>query len=241
MQTVIQRLNLHGAFLIEQGEYGKAMKVLVKALRLWNTLEDKEHPTCCSIDECIMLGSHHYNKSPQALNYRNNRCLRSIKTSSDDAGATKDGFIYQQPIIATRVCLPDKEENSAPGGTLPLILSLNLAMANQLSALENNLCRRRLQKSLKWYGFAHQIQKKSNICSPQSTMIISNNVGEIHRITNNRTKHFMCLNHLLSTMMYVIDAQHEESPSSTQTRIELDGFLRNTSKLILRDGCAGAA
>ncbi|KAG7344638.1 hypothetical protein IV203_019030 [Nitzschia inconspicua] len=37
------------------------------------------------------------------------------------------------------------------------------------------------------------------------TMIVSNNLGEIHRVAKNTTKHVMCLQHLLSTIMYMVD------------------------------------
>jgi hypothetical protein len=50
-------------------------------------------------------------------------------------------------------------------------------------------------------------------------MIIANNVGEIHRAVDNQSKHAMCLQHLLSTMMYMIDYK---IPVST---VELEGFV----------------
>jgi hypothetical protein len=45
----------------------------------------------------------------------------------------------------------------------------------------------------------------------------------------------MCLQHLLSTMMFMIDCQ------LPVRSLELEGFFRNTSQLILHNNCAGAA
>jgi tetratricopeptide (TPR) repeat protein len=89
------------------------------------------------------------------------------------------------------------------------------------------------------------------------TMIMSNNLGEIHRVVDNPTQHSMCLQHLLSTLMYMVDGQfltEDESSSNTSststgnnprkssiTKEEVDGFLRNASSMILQDNCASAA
>ena len=108
-------------------------------------------------------------------------------------------------------------------------------MAHHLSAIQQQLCRRRLQKALQLYELAHQLQLEEGICSPRATLIVANNVGEIHRAVGNHVKHAKCLQHLLSTMMYMIDCR---IPASS---IELEGFFRNTSQLILHNNCAGAA
>lgn len=95
------------------------------------------------------------------------------------------------------------------------------------------------------------------------TMIVSNNLGEIHRMSRNRIKHHMCLQHLLSTIMYMVDGGQlfataadstlETGPNTTRTAAErtttpsmlsqeeLDGFLRNASALMRHVICAGAA
>jgi hypothetical protein len=125
------------------------------------------------------------------------------------------------------------------GVTLYLIVSFNLALANHLAAVQNNMCRRRLQKALQLYELAYRLQLKEQhmqqVNSLRFTMIITNNLGEIHRTVSNRSKHMMCLQHLLSTIMCLVDC-HIPAES-----IELDGFFRNTSQLILQKRCASAA
>lgn len=257
---IVQRLNSRGALFLERAEYDKAIDVLVQALRLWETTEEQpsdssssssqQSSSCegCSIDECILQARH---LSPQAVYNRNknsnsNRNKQLPKDEDDE-----ERFIYRQPILTTKHFW---NKDHIPGNTLSLIIILNLAMAHHLSAINTevagsgSVCRRKLQKALNLYDLAHQLQIDEGICSPQATLIIANNVGEIHRSVNNYEKHRMCLRHLLSTMMYMVDNHQHESPSSSdgaesqsQPTPEWDGFLRNTTQLILQQNCAGAA
>jgi hypothetical protein len=86
------------------------------------------------------------------------------------------------------------QQGHSPGVTLSLIIILNLAIAHHLSAMQNQNCRRRLQKALQLYELAHHLQmEEEDICSPRATMIIANNVGEIHRALDNQSKRTICL------------------------------------------------
>ena len=88
------------------------------------------------------------------------------------------------------------------------------------------------------------------VTSIRFNMMIRNNLSQIHRLVGNHSKHKRCLEHLLSTVMVVT----EYKSRSTMNRVisnntndprhmELDGFLQNTTALILRgEGhCANAA
>ena len=120
-----------------------------------------------------------------------------------------------------------------------MISIMNLAAAHHVSAMENQMCRQRLDKALKLYELAHQLQMREDISSPRASIIIANNVGEIHRAVGNCSKHTLCLQHLLSTMMhYFFFPDACKVPMSS---IELDGFFRNILPLILHNNCAGAA
>jgi tetratricopeptide (TPR) repeat protein len=100
-------------------------------------------------------------------------------------------------------------------------------------------------------------QQEQRLGMLRFTLIVSNNLSEIHRVMNSPVKHNLCLEHLLSTLMYLIDGHYltEEDSFNTTTatsigsnprinsiaKEELDGFLRNTSSLMLQDNCASAA
>jgi hypothetical protein len=162
------------------------------------------------------------------------------RRSQEETSSSEDfecgGYIYRKPI---HVSPHSMQEGHSMGATLSLIVSFNLALANHLAAVQNNMCRRRLQKALQLYKIAYQLQQEEQhmqqVNSLHFTMIFANNLGEIHRTVSNRSKHMMFLQHLLSTVMYLVDC-HIPTES-----IELDGFFRNTSQLILQKRCASAA
>ena len=70
-------------------------------------------------------------------------------------------------------------------------------------------------------------------------MIISNNLGEIHHATGNKGKHTLCLQHLLSAIMYVVDSNLVVLDSN-----EMDGFYSNVAPIMglsNKNICAQAA
>lgn len=228
------RLNDRGAKLLGSGDCEGAISTLVQALKLWEQVADDDTCMCksCSLEECII------NTLPNPCCLQQHSTIKSspivcqIQNDSSTELESEDRFIYKRPIYSSPKFA---QRGHPPGITLSLIIILNLAMAHHLSAIQHNHCRRRLQKALQLYELAHQLQMEEEIYSPRATMIIANNVGEIHRAVNNHNKHAMCLQHLLSTMMYMIDCR---IPVSS---IELEGFFRNTSQLILHNNCASAA
>jgi hypothetical protein len=149
------------------------------------------------------------------------------------------------------------------GMTLPLLLTFNLALAYHMNAISvsasgHKINRSHLQKILQLYELAHRWQseqekyhisltgRSSNLgfSSLKFTMIIANNLGHIHYMVNNVTKYHLCMQHLLSTLMLLVDGQQLNEIISNQPFqriIDIDGFLRNTSCLYLRDQAAAAA
>ena len=81
------------------------------------------------------------------------------------------------------------------------------------------------------------------VASLRFIMIISNNIGQIHRVAGNTTKYTRCLQHLLSLIMYVVGQQQlAVVPNTVFNSIELDGLIRNVSPIIFCGSiCASAA
>ncbi len=173
---------------------------------------------------------------------------------------SQDGFVYRKPLLIPRICI---EEGHYMGKATSLIILYNLALAHHLKALTMNDCGsdrkiKVLEKSLKLYELTYQLQSEHNdealkqpkslyhpeecneqrvaVASIRFTMIISNNLGQIHRLAGNSKKHLMCLQHLLSTIMYMVDSHLVILDSS-----EMDGFYHNVSPLMIPDYCARAA
>lgn len=86
-------------------------------------------------------------------------------------------------------------------------------------------------------------------------MIIHNNLSQLYRMSNNHTKHRQSLQNLLSTVMVVVEHETRRvddndysssdeiatGAASRRKNIYLDGFLQNTTPLILQERCAEAA
>jgi hypothetical protein len=229
-----QALNEEGAFCIEVGNYEAAIATLSRAFHTAEECVDAENNmsscsplTYCSLEDCMAYSEHYYSYHSFKKQHQ------PVSSASCD-----EGFIYRNPI---RVIPDASEHGHRMGMTLPMIVIFNLALAQHLKAIqEKETTKHRLQNVMQLYEMAYRWQLEEHgaslLASLRFTMVISNNLGEIHRAVNNHTKHEMCLQHLLSTMMFAVDSLHENDHS-----LDLDGFLRNASRLILQAHCAGAA
>ena len=178
--------------------------------------------------------------------------------------SANDRFIYREPIHFTfeeaDVCATesapgvagssgDNSSSSVAATSLSVIIILNLAMAFQVSEVgpQQKNPRVVLHKALQLYGIAHSLQMKDEPTSNRSSnlriaMIILNNVGEIHRVAGDDSKHEKCLQYLLSTVMLMIDNRRRCRRPRSATEVVLEeGFVHNTMHLILRGIATGAA
>jgi tetratricopeptide (TPR) repeat protein len=230
-----QKLNEHGAFCIEVGYYERAIPALVEALHLAeqahvNNKEDTCRCEHCSLESCMIFSQSNLQQSAT----QSKKC-QSLSDESDE-----EAFVYRQPI---RVTPQSMQAGHNMGSTLPMIITFNLALAYHLPTIEEEgpINRDSLQKVLQLYELAYrwQLEDQCNeqVNSLSFTMTLINNLGGIHRAVGNHSKYVMCLQHLLSTMMFVVDCNDREEDSA----IQMDGFFRNTSQLILHDQCAAAA
>jgi hypothetical protein len=179
----------------------------------------------------------------------------------------EDGYTYCQPILVG-------SEGHDMGATLFLIIFFNLALAHHLKALDGHYTKKErdviIRKTLSMYELTQSWQLKllsnekkgnstsstrasascSSVVSIRLNMIIQNNLSQIHLLINDISKYKRCLQHLLSTVMVVLDYKTRSTNSTDSSRItskdprvmEIEGFLANTTSLILGDGhCAQAA
>jgi hypothetical protein len=86
--------------------------------------------------------------------------------------------------------------------------------------------------------------ESSAVASLRFNMIVCNNLGQVHRLVDDRSRSYLrCLEHLLSTVMFVVDTEgtDDNGGGRSRRRMDLEGFLRNATTLILQEQCAGAA
>ena len=220
-----------------------------------SSTSEPQNLTCqcryCSLDYCMThsqptTSTSHYQQSypcssSQSYDYYNDYDMDYSNSGGASASSSADGgYVYRQPI---RVSPQTMEEGHCMGVVLPLILTFNLALAHHLDAIESSVNeevdRSKLQRVLRLYELAYRWQVEEQDIQSDSlrfTMVIANNLGEIHRIVANHEKHQKCLEHLLSTLMFLVDCRDVDG-----NFMDMDGFLRNTAELILHDRCAGAA
>eukprot|EP00980_Cylindrotheca_fusiformis_P004987 scaffold1060_cov109-Cylindrotheca_fusiformis.AAC.3 len=223
-----QELNNAAACLIDcGGDFDEAISRLSNAIRL----SQVEIGCGCRCQSCSLEGCMTFSK---LAGKRQERMDMDIDDDDEKDKGIMEGFIFQRPIRVPQVSM-----GHPMGLVLPLIITYNLALAHQLSAMKEKFAscdrRRKLQRSLKLYELAYRWQMDEEVQSLGFNMILANNLGEIHRAADNKVKFEKCMHHLLSTMMYVLVVDDEDKV------VELDGFFHNTSPFIFSGGCAGAA
>lgn len=177
----------------------------------------------------------------------------------------QDGFVYRRPFLVPRICI-EEGHYMGVSLSLIILYNLALAhhlegismITPSQSEPDEFLSRQPpskakmqvLKQALQLYELAYQLhmdyierpdapptgKHNRNVGSLRFTMIVSNNLGEIHREARNPMKHKMCLQHLLSAIMYMVDCNLVILDSS-----EMDGFYQNLSPIMLSDICAKAA
>merc|ERR1711907_354237 len=135
------------------------------------------------------------------------------KGENDEAG----GFVYRRPLFVNR------------------------------ESIEENYFR----KAVKLYELAYQSHLDYTSDDDKETgnddddygslrfaVIVSNNVGQIHRVAGNTSESEECLQHLLRVIMYVVECQ---LVGSVLSQTELDDLYGNVTPIMLEDVCASAA
>lgn len=204
---------------------------------------------------------------------RSSRSQSHQECTDDNRGddSVSGGYIYRRPIRVS--C-----EGHAMGSTLYLIVTFNLALAHHLHTVSSYtdstkgrakdvhrtlvlyeltykwqlklLCARNKNKDANTPASTKKRHSCTAVTSIRFNMMIRNNLSQIHRLVGNHSKHKICLEHLLSTVMVVTEYKSRSTMNlvisintNDPRHMELDGFLQNTTALILRgEGhCANAA
>jgi hypothetical protein len=140
---------------------------------------------------------------------------------------TRVGTIFQDAIYVSNPLLQPLLQTYEH---LSYVVLYNLALAHHLRAMEED-CKRlrnaRLQQALCLYEHAHQILLNQEIeVSALHNMAIASNLGHIHQFLGDESRAQLCFQHLLSTLLYVVDY------GAGDKLVSLDGFLCNVMFLI---------
>jgi tetratricopeptide (TPR) repeat protein len=216
-QTAIQRNN-SAVSLINTGDYDAAIKALSSALKTYKQqimgeADEQPQPVKTSLDQCMT-------QSP----------VTQAKTSSNEV--KYDQYMYRHAIHIPLTV----ESNYRASIMVSVMIIFNLALAHQLSAVGSHKKQIRLRKAAKLYELGFSMQRDLNFENDNVlfTLATMNNLGLIHHKLNDGETANKCFEHLLSTLMFLID-------SGEGNVCELDGFLRNVSNLISEPYSAAAA
>ena len=211
----VANINL-GCDLYEHGRVQEAMMAFAEALALTKHLEfwyDEEEFMYDDEDSALPPFQPHFGKSDESI------------TSSNEL------FIFLNPIKVQGKLPKNKLRKS-----LSLIALFNLAICNHRNGILHNMDRACLQKALQMYELAYAIQMQNGIdMTLTPTMIIMSNVGHIHKILGNDENSMQCFQHLLSTIMFLVEAGERDHI------FEFDGFFENILKTVYANAPAAAA
>lgn len=177
------------------------------------------------------------NDSPRDFCYEFLICGSSSFLTSVQNGRISPRSIFRDPIHLSSTVFDSCDIEHCE--KLACIILYNLALAHHLRAMEEqNATSRlsRLRKALSLYEHAHQILLNQEIdVSLLHSMAIACNLSHIHHITGNEPASQICLQHLLSAILYVVDCGEGGKVKP------LDGFFRNVMPLIASVSSAPAA
>ncbi len=254
-----KKLNNRAALLITKQSYDESIALLARALKLTEQVYDELPPSCnaFSLDNCLRMEQESYlsildNEEKGGWKKAQNRIAgdehyhlhapfsRQDRERIESAHQSQEGFLYTKPLLVPKCCI---EEDHYMGVVLTLMILFNLALVHHLKAIESmddlERCKKLLDQSLKLYELTYQLHidsEESVGSSLRFAMIIANNLGQIHKLSGNNEKHQMCLQHLLSAIMYMVDSYGHRLDSS-----DMDGFYRNIQPLMISGNCAEAA
>lgn len=196
------------------------------------------------VQEAVVAFADALSMSKHVIEYDNDP-----KRDNDDiydlAGPFEPEFGKSEKILSTANDIsiflnPIKVPGKLPGAkiskTLSLITLFNLAICNHRNAIQNNMDRALLRKALQLYELAYAIQMQEGIdMTLTPTMIIMSNVGHIHTIMGHDDNAMQCFQHLLSTLMFLVEAGERDMVW------EFDGFFENILKTVYAHSPAAAA
>lgn len=233
----LREMNDFAAFLMECREYKRALEILHYCL---TSVPKHMHAT---IDTNLMTRHKAAVKSSnRSCSHRNHA---KTTTDTDASSSTSNGFVYRTPLRLSERELV--QSNVDPEVALSSHFIFNVALCHHMIALEtmssttshnnndNNAplldkhSINRLRGAIKLYqlGFQSHSEKGLEDISMNYALALINNCASIYEILGSTAKAQRFYNHMLSSLMMMIDGGEAEKID------ELDGYLWNASRVIL--------
>ncbi|KAL3940352.1 MAG: hypothetical protein SGBAC_005103 [Bacillariaceae sp.] len=217
-----QHFNNKGVKALNYGNYRKAINLFVKAIQALNDAGTDDY---CQCEHCRVFSSVHHT------------LVQDAKTNAYDT--SDDHYVHRRGISIRPEAMGHKM-----GGALLQIATLNLAITKHLICLECPLSDERAQaKKYQKAASFYEMAFKSHVGESQDQntvniaffLIIVNNLAQIHREADNRSKEIMCRDHLQSALMTLLTNNED---TELYHSLDLDGFCRTAFSTAI---CASAA
>ena len=222
--NVAMEINNRAARLIECDRFSEALNLLGSALELVKNQIDSESQTTTVQDANSGAGPSHDETCRKETIKRRVLQLKKLGCGDD--------FLYDKPIYVKNIPVNHFDYIS-------VILIFNMALCNHLSVLETDDCvtkEVRLQSALKLYELGFQMHMKGDLYLDMTyALAMINNCALIYKVLNRQRRAQKFLTHMLSSLMIMIECGEASSLD------ELDGFLKNASRIILKEAVAPAA
>jgi len=156
--------------------------------------------------------------------------------------------IFKHPLIVKGDCF-EVPLDARLCEELSCVAMYNLALCHQLKAISMANSQHRdlassrgyLFKALSLYEYSHQIFRNNEIhvkVPALHYMALVSNLGQIHHLMGDFSKHQQCNEYLLSVLMYAIDGGKVETDSQQQV---VEGFISIVQHLIISEDCTAEA
>merc|ERR1711935_52384 len=190
----------------------------------------------CSLESCIEHG-HSLVQNQMSIDeedscdFVHHFCQHDHNSTSQQD--EDSGYLYRIPILTK-----PESEGHFMGSIMPKILTFNLAIAHHLKALEEK--QNKFKTAVRLYQLVYQTQQKEKSkASFFFALVAANNLADVHRRLQNPLKQQQCLQFVLSAIMLM--GYDTTSRNREYCKVELEGFVRNATSLILTPSCAAVA
>jgi hypothetical protein len=219
LATPIARNN-RAVAMINAGEIEAAISTICEALHtsryLVEEAEETTHFTLHLTLDGLMTNCVHLHNSGDSQEQKTfmHRCAIHIDDTAEDTTCS-----YESRAVVSAV------------------LIFNLALAYQLAAAKTTTGNDRyLKKAAKLYGLANRMSHEEQLeSSTLFSMTCINNMGLVYQDLRDIVAAQKCFEHLLSTLMFLVDCGEADVVP------DMDGFLMNTSHLVVAQASAAAA
>jgi tetratricopeptide (TPR) repeat protein len=228
MESIVA-MNNQASLLFENGAYEASLGIFGNALFLTRHVLQYESESSLTFQN---LDTATHNTNTEIL--LQSRPCKHLMVAIDDECDDNTVFVYRSPL---KISLEVLDEQEMDEFDLNCIILFNMALANHAWGLEEeeNKRKRRLQKALKLYELCFQMQVDLGCLGITTILGLVNNCASIYNLLERTQRSEKFYKHMLSTLMAMIEIGEANEVD------QLEGFLRNVSRLILQDVAAAAA